>query len=221
MDENYWQLGVWRRIPVAMHWSVLLSCVWLYLFFWDLLATAIASVAFFALLLAHEFGHVAMLRRKKIAIESIELYGIHGKTSYGWASDTDEILIAWAGVGAQMMVMLAAIGLSYASLLVDSPLLLSLAQPVWFVFIKLNVLLMIVALLPIGPFDGHQAWRVTPWLKKSLRQRKHSKQRAKVLPGEKLSPEKRRELEAKSSKVTAELLEKLGKNNLGDKEKGS
>jgi len=220
MDENYWQLGVWRRIPVSMHWTVFLSCVWLYLFFWDFLSTAIASVAFFVLLLSHEFGHVAMLRRKKIPIESIELHGIHGRTSYGWASYTDEILIAWAGVGAQMIVLLAAFGLSYTVLLTDSPLLVSLTLPVWFVFIKLNLLLMVVALLPIGPFDGHQAWRVIPWFKNSLRQRKLSAKRAKVLPGEYLSLKKRRELEASSSKATAELLEKLGKNNVGDEGKG-
>jgi len=25
MEQNYWQLGTWRRIPVSMHWTVLIA----------------------------------------------------------------------------------------------------------------------------------------------------------------------------------------------------
>jgi len=210
MEQNYWQLGTWRRIPVSMHWTVLIAVAWLYLFFWDLLATAIASAAFFALLVAHESGHVAVLRRRKIAVESIELFGIHGRTSHGWASATDEILIAWGGVGAQLVVLLLALAIGYVLEPLASPIVWLVAGPVLFVFTKLNIFLMVVALLPIGPFDGQSAWAVIPWLRRTIRRRRATREAA-MFPERDLPPEKRRKLEESSTKAAAELLEKLGK----------
>jgi len=218
MEQNYWQLGTWRRIPVSMHWTVLIAVAWLYLFFWDLLATAIASVAFFALLVAHEFGHVAVLRKRKIPVESIELFGIHGRTSHGWASATDEILIAWGGVGAQVVVLLVAVAVGYALEPLASPIVGMVAGPVLFVFTKLNIFLMVVALLPIGPFDGHSAWAVIPWLRKTMRRRGRTPKETDLFPERDLPPEKRRELEESSTKAAAELMEKLGKKGQDRKE---
>lgn len=211
MEQNYWQLGTWRRIPVSMHWTVLIAFAWLYLFFWDLFATVIASAAFFALLVAHESGHVAVLRKRKIPVERIELFGIHGRTSHGWASGTDEILIAWGGVGAQLAVLLISLVISYALERLASPLVWIVAGPILFVFTKLNIFLMVVALLPIGPFDGHNAWAVIPWARRTVRRRRRAAREARLFPENDLPPEKRRELEESSTKVAAELIEKLGR----------
>ena len=194
-----------------MHWTVLIVFAWLYLFFWDLLATAIASAAFFSLLVAHEFGHVAVLRARKISVESIELSGIHGKTSHGWASASDEILVAWGGAAAQLAVLLLALVAGYLLDLRTSPVLSLIAGPILFVFTKLNIFLMILALLPIGPFDGHAAWAVIPWLRKTIRRRRQVARDIKLFPEKGLSPEKRRELEESSTKAASELMEKLAK----------
>ena len=218
MEQNYWQLGTWRRIPVAMHWTVLLVFVWLYLFFWDLVATAIASVAFFSLLAAHELGHVAVLRSRKIPVERIELNGIHGRTSHGWASPVDEILVAWGGVGAQLVVLLLALGVRYALDLRVNPVVSLIAGPILFVLIPLNIVLMIVALLPIGPFDGHGAWAAIPWLRKAIRRRRQVAREIKLFPEKGLSPERRRELEESSSKAATDLMEKLARKPEGRKE---
>ena len=220
MEQNHWQLGRWLRIPVSMHWTVLIAVVWLYLFFWDLLATAIASVAFFGLLVAHEFGHVAVLRWRKIAVDSIELNGLHGRTSHAWASPANQILVAWGGVGAQLAVLLVA---AAAAALLDMrslPLLAVIAGPMLFVFIKLNVVLMIVALLPLGPFDGHAAWQVIPWLRKTLGKRRRPSTVVEMFPEKKLSPQKRRELEERSTQAAAELMDKLAKKPPDRKEDG-
>ena len=211
MEQSYWQLGTWRRIPVSMHWTVLIAFAWLYLFFWDLFATAMASAAFFVLLVAHEFGHVAVLRRRKIPVESIELFGIHGRTSHGWASASDGILIAWGGVAAQVLVLLVALAIGYALELLPSPMVWVVAGPILFVFTKLNIFLMVVALLPIGPFDGHDAWAVIPWLRKTIRRRRRAAKEAQMFPERNLPPERRRELEESSTKAAADLMEKLGK----------
>jgi Zn-dependent protease len=218
MDQNYWQLGTWRRIPVSMHWTVLIAFAWLYLFFWDLFATAIASAALFALLVAHEFGHVAVLRRRKIPVERIELFGIHGSTSHAWASATDEILIAWGGVGAQLVVLLVAVAVGYALEPLASPIVWLVAGPMLFVWTKLNIFLMVVALLPIGPLDGSRAWAVVPWLRKTIRRRRRAAKEAALFPERDLPPDRRCELEESSAKAAAELMEKLGKKAQGRKE---
>ena len=218
MEQNYWQLGTWRRIPVSMHWTVLIVFVWLYLFFWDLIATAIASAAFFSLLVAHEFGHVAVLRRRKIPVERIELNGIHGKTSHGWASPSDEILVAWGGVGAQLAILLLAVAARYTIDLRAHLVVALIAGPILFVFIQLNILLMIVALLPIGPFDGRKAWAAIPWLRKTIRRRRQVARDLKLFPEKGLSPEKRRELEETSTKAATDLMDRLSKKSEDRKE---
>jgi Zn-dependent protease len=209
-ELNYWQLGTWGRIPVSMHWTVFLAFVWFYLLLPGLAMAAIASVAFFALLVIHELGHVLVLRRRKIPIDEIRLYGIHGTTSHGFGSPRDEAMVAWGGVAAQAVVLIAAVLLPFGVDLAASPIAAFAMFPILFVFTKVNVLLMIVALLPIGPFDGRAAWSIFPLLRSSLRKRRRAAREAKLHPERALSPEKRRELEERSSQVASDLLRKLG-----------
>lgn len=211
MEKSHWELGTWGRIPVSMHWTVLLSFAWLYFFFWSLPATAIGAVALFALFVAHEFGHVAVLRRRKVAVESIELNGIHGRTSHAWASPRDETMAAWGGVGAQLLVLVAAWVASRAIDFSDKPIAAFIVAPMLFVLININIVLMIIALLPIGPFDGHAAWAVIPQARSAMRKRRKAARDAKLFPEEHLSPDKRAELEEASSKAAAELMGKLAR----------
>jgi Zn-dependent protease len=212
MGENYWHLGRWGRIPASMHWTVLIAFAWLYLFFWDLLATAFASAAFFALLVVHELGHVAILRWRKVPVERITLYGIHGETSHGWAGSDDQILIAWGGVFAQVAVLVLAIAFSLLVPWSSSPAAALVLGPMLVVFTKLNVFVMIIALLPIGPFDGRAAWAAIPRLRRALRRWKQARKSVK------LSPEQQRKLEESSAKEAAELLAKLSKTTSARKE---
>lgn len=216
MDRNYWQLGKWRRIPVAMHWTVLLAFVWLYLLFWDVLATLIGSAAFFVLLVVHESGHVIVLRRKKIPIFGIRLYGVHGETEHGFVSKVQAIQVAWAGVGAQFLVLLCALLLMMLTRGVSNPVLSTILGPVLFVFTKVNLFLMIIALLPIGPFDGHDAWAVIPYVRGLRRKRRQAKlahrkklREREVLPDEDLSEEQLQEMEDKAAKAAAEFIGRI------------
>jgi Zn-dependent protease len=217
---NHWPLGRWRGIPVAMHWTVLLAFVWLYLFFWDLAATAIASVAYVSLLIAHEYGHVAVLRWRKIGVESIELNGLHGNTSHEWTSAADGILVAWGGVAAQLVILLLAVVAGYALGSPASAVVSFITGPILFVYIKLNLVLMILALLPIGPFDGHNAWAAIPWIRRTIRRRRQAAKELKLFPEKGLSPEMRRELEESSTKVAAELIEKFSRKSADRKNDG-
>src|SRR5689334_5179218 len=108
MDEkNYWQLGTWGRIPVAMHWTVLLVFAWMYLWFGTVAMTLVASAALFLVMVVHEMGHVAVLKRRKVAIESITFFGVHGTTAHAYAGPGAEVAVAWAGVGAQLLLLAA------------------------------------------------------------------------------------------------------------------
>jgi len=82
MRRDDWQLGTWGRIPVSMHWTVLLSAAWLYIIFQNVPFTLIGCVAMIVLMLVHEFGHVLALRRRKLGVTGIQLFGVHGETTY-------------------------------------------------------------------------------------------------------------------------------------------
>ena len=126
--------------------------------------------------------------------------------------------MAWGGVGAQMLVLLLALVAGHALDTHTNPMVAMVAGPVLFVFTKLNILLMVVALLPLGPFDGHSAWAVIPWLRKSIRKRRQLAREMKFFPERTLPPEKRRELEESSTRAATDLMDKLSKNSPDRKE---
>lgn len=209
--EDHWNLGRWGRIPVAMHWTVLLAFAWMYLFFWSLPLALVAAAAFFVLLIVHEMGHVAVLRARKIPVVGITLFGVHGRTDHGYASPRDEMIVAWGGVGAQLVLLALAVAVQLAV----APRLPLWAtayvwSPVLMVFTELNIFVMVIALLPIGPFDGRAAWRVFPYWRSKLRRRKR-RPVAKPVEIPSLTPEQQRELEETSEKAAAELIDKISR----------
>jgi len=216
MRQDYWPLGTWGRIPVTMHWTVLLSFAWMYLVFFDIVLTLVAIPFVFLLLVAHEWGHVIALRRRKIGVTGVALFGIHGETSYNEyaARPGDVVAVAWSGVIAQLVVMLLALAAVTFIPFNAIPFGATLSTVIFVVLVKINVFLMIVALLPIGPFDGHQAWKIIP------RRRAAAKKPAKAKPvaappppvadpEESLSPQERNELDQASEKAAADLMAKL------------
>ncbi len=204
--QNHWQLGRWAGIPVSMHWTVLLALPWLYLMLGDWLAALIGSAAYFLLLLAHEFGHAAAARWRGLTVDAITLNGLHGETAHGYPRSTgDDILVAWSGVAAQAVILLLALLAGPYLETASSRAVATVAAPVMMVFTRWNLFLMVVALLPIGPMDGHRAWAVIPWVRQSLRRRRRS---GKVV---KLDSAKRRALQKQSEKTAAEIIQRLGK----------
>jgi Zn-dependent protease len=198
-----------------MHWTVLLSFAWLYLIFFDLVATLVAIPFLFLLFAAHELGHVVMLRRRKIAVTGISLFGIHGETSYNEyaAKAPDVVAVAWGGVGAQLVVMLLALAAMELVPFASIPLGPLVSVVMFVVLVKVNAFLMIVALLPIGPFDGHAAWQVIPRMRARWKRPRKARPVAPRPPPPEpeaaLSPEEQRELDAASERAAAELMAKL------------
>jgi Zn-dependent protease len=215
MRQDSWELGTWGRIPVSMHWTVLLSFAWLYLFFFDLTLTLIAAPFLFLLFVAHEYGHVFMLRRRKIAVSGIALFGIHGETSYNEyaAKANDVVAVAWSGVAAQLVIMLLALAVLDFTPFAAIPFGSLIAAAMYVVLVKINVFLMVIALLPIGPFDGHAAWQVIPRVRARLKRRSKPKARPSPPPEPvvDLTPEQQREFDASSEKEAAELIARLAR----------
>ena len=214
MRQDTWTLGTWGRVPVSLHWTVLLTFAWMYLVFMDVTLMLMSIPFAFLVLAVHELGHVIALRRRKIAVTGVTLFGIHGETSYNEyaAKPGDATAVAWAGVGAQVVLMLLALAAHHFVPWNASPLGLMLDTVMYTVLVKLNIFIMIVALLPIGPFDGHAAWQVL------RRSRAKAKAKPMVRPAPRargaedatrISPEKQQEMDATAEKETATLIARL------------
>jgi Zn-dependent protease len=75
------RLGTYFRIPVRAHWSMALVVVFFGVSLAGQLGVApgiIATVAFFASILAHEFGHALVARRYGVQTQSIDLWALGG-----------------------------------------------------------------------------------------------------------------------------------------------
>jgi Zn-dependent protease len=210
MRQDSWSLGTWGRVPVSMHWTVLLTFAWMYLVFMDV-TLMLASIPFiFLVFVVHELGHVVALRRRRIGVTGVTLFGIHGETSYNEyaAKPGDVVAVAWAGVGAQLVLMLLALGAHALVPWGSIPFGGFVDTVMYVVLVKLNIFIMIVALLPIGPFDGHAAWQVI------RRTRAKFKARSKAAPRvvedvARVSPEQQQEMDATAEKEAADLIARL------------
>ena len=212
MRQDSWSLGTWGRIPVSMHWTALLTFAWLYIIFWSVVPALIASVAVFILFIAHEWGHVFILRRRKIPVIEVTLAGLHGQTTYNEyaAKPGDAVAVAWGGVGAQALVLLGALAIDALVPFNRFAPAMIVWGPMSLVFTQFNIFLMIVALLPIGPFDGHDAWQVIARIRRRLARRRKAKPR--VPPPEPevtLGAAEREALDESSRKEAAALIERL------------
>ena len=213
MRQDSWSLGTWGRVPVQMHWTVLLAFAWMYLIFMDVVLMLLSIPFVFLVLAVHELGHVVMLRRRRIAVTGVSLWGIHGETSYNEyaAKAGDTVAVAWGGVLAQLALMLVALAATAFVPFGAIPFGAQLSTVMFVVLVKLNLFVMIVALLPIGPFDGHAAWQVI----RRTRAKMKAKAPAKAKPAPAAAPEahvpeeRQRELDETAEREAAELIRKL------------
>jgi stage IV sporulation protein FB len=164
-----------QRVPVYAHWSVVvLAIVILFGAIEQPAVTLGAWTAYFGLLLIHEYGHMIIARRRRCDVFSIELYPILGLVRYSepW-SRYDDALIAWGGIGAQMV--LAAPLIVWVSIFgftrFDS------VNVVIGILGYYSVVIAIFNLLPVAPFDGAKAWSVFPELVKRVRGREEKPKR--------------------------------------------
>ena len=154
-----------RSIPVRVHWSL-----WLVVGLFALEGAAwgaggIAAVLLwvglvFGSVLAHEFGHALVARRRGARVHAITLFALGGVTQAEGLDDRprDELLLTAAGpavsLGLAAVGAVAAVGLGVPLMPLDMHGGSLLAQLVW-----LNLLLGTFNLLPAFPMDGGRLLR--------------------------------------------------------------
>jgi Zn-dependent protease len=204
-----WRLGEWRGVSIALHWTVLLGLPWLLYLTRSVTAMLVAFPAFLFLLMAHELGHAAVAIWRRVEVKRIELFFLHGVCAHEAPDyEDDDVLIAWGGVAAQLVVLLIAVGVDFV-LLTLSPAAYGVAAPVFSVLIGTNLFIMIFNLIPIAPFDGAKAWRAVPLLRDWARATSWGARVGRIF-----SPRQRarqRRLEAQSQRIAADIIAKLKK----------
>ena len=204
-----WHLGQWRGIPISLHWTVFIGIPW---FLWQtrsLADTAIAFFAFFLLLLAHELGHAAVARWRRVEVDHIQLFFLHGYCAHEPPDyELDDVLIAWGGVAAQFIVLVIALG---ADVLLATflPVAHVLTSPLLRVFIGTNLLIMIFNLIPVAPFDGAKAWRILPILAEWAKDTSWAHKWRRWSAARETARTKK--LEAESERIAADIIDKLKK----------
>jgi len=160
---GYLHAGTYRGAPLRLHWSLPVGMLALSGF----ALAPLAWLAALALILVHESGHAALVRRYRLRVVAVDLHGAGGETHWlGRPSLRQRVAIAWAGVWAQLVAFVV-VSLSSA---VFGP-----AHDVWLqqvigVYTTGNLIMMAVNLLPLPGLDGEMAWMIIPaWRRRAQR----------------------------------------------------
>jgi Zn-dependent protease len=151
------RLGTYAGIPVRAHWSMGIVAVWFgVLLSVDLgiVGGIIATVAFFASILAHEFGHAMVARHYGVRTQSIDLWALGGVARLDRESPSPRAdgLIAVAGPAVSLVLGIVALAASFA---LQSNVLF------WIGFV--NGFLALFNMLPGAPLDGGRVLRAVRW----------------------------------------------------------
>ena len=151
------RLGTYAGIPVRAHWSTMIVAVWFgVLLSGDLgvVGGVIATVAFFASILAHEFGHAMVARHYGVNTQSIDLWALGGMARLDREAPSPRAdgLIAVAGPAVSLLISVAAFGAAFA---MQSNVLITVGL--------INGLLAVFNMLPGAPLDGGRVLRAVRW----------------------------------------------------------
>ena len=106
LHHGYLRMGRFLGVDLRVHWSVPLSAV----LFTKARFEPILWLCFLVLIVVHELGHIALIRRCGFSLLGIDLTGVGGQCRYrGNASQLERALIAWGGVLAQSLLVLGAL----------------------------------------------------------------------------------------------------------------
>jgi Zn-dependent protease len=148
-DGGYLQIATVRGIPIRLHWTLPVGMLVLGGF------SPAIWLAFLVLILGHEAGHALLARRYGFRVENIDVTGFGGLCRWtGSATEHQRSVIAWGGVAAQAVLLVATL----AVVLVAGWPTSWAGSAFVHVFTRTNAILMVLNLLPFAPFDGAQAW---------------------------------------------------------------
>ena len=145
------KVGSWRGVPIKVHASTLLGLYVFSGFRFD----PVWWLCTLALVLLHELGHAVVVRLAGGRATEVMLTGFGGHCAWqGDVSALGRAAIACGGVGAQLLLLFAALALDGLGLVpVDR-----ISQTVLWATTTSNAWLIALNLLPISPLDGAEAW---------------------------------------------------------------
>jgi stage IV sporulation protein FB len=163
-DRGYWKVGRVRGAPVRIHWSAPLGA---FVFTGFAFAPAL-WLGFIFLILWHELGHAALVRRYGYKVVAVRVHAFGGDCQWSGEPTAAEVsVVAWGGVLAQALL---GVGALVAILLFDWPHSAALGA-IAVTFTSTNLRMIIFNLIPIPPLDGHRAWQLFPMLWEARKER--------------------------------------------------
>ena len=150
------RLGTYAGIPVRAHWSMALVAVLFGVNLSGQLGAApgiVATIAFLASILAHEFGHALVARRYGVQTQSIDLWALGGVAHLDHEAPPpgrgpDPV----TGPATSLAIGVVAFGLG-----------ITLQSEVLGLISVVNLLLAVFNMLPGAPLDGGQMLRAFRW----------------------------------------------------------
>src|ERR1700687_1559576 len=105
-SAGFLTIGRWRGIPLRIHWSTPFGAY----IFCGFQFVAPFWLAFFLLVILHELGHAFVVRRVGGTVLSVELTAIGGCCNWsGELTPLERSCVGWGGVGAQLLLLAAAL----------------------------------------------------------------------------------------------------------------
>ena len=156
--EGYFRVGRLAGVDLRLHWSVPVGA----LVFGSLRFEPVLWLAFLVVILLHELGHALLVRAVGFRVTGLDVTGFGGQCRWRGKGDAlDHGVIAWGGVLAQSLLLLATLLVTaffghpkgHAGSLVEHA------------FVEVNLWIMAINLLPFPPLDGARAWPLFSELK--------------------------------------------------------
>lgn len=153
LERGTLRVGRYRGAPILLHWSLALGL----LAFGGFAFVPGFWVGFTVLILAHELGHAYLVRRLGFAVEAVVVHGFGGFCRWnGRASRLEHSVIAWGGVLAQALLL----GGTFAYVQIMGPATSPFGFYLQDAWIRANLWIMALNLLPVAPLDGADAWQI-------------------------------------------------------------
>jgi stage IV sporulation protein FB len=155
MKDGILHLFYWRKVPVQLHWTVLAFVAYAAI---SRTFSGAELLGFGIVILVHELGHAFLVQRCRLRALRIMIHAFGGECIHEATHDQRQsVIIAWGGVLAQAALFLAA--LVFAKLI--APIHDETLRDLVGVLLGYNLIMAAFNLLPIPPFDGHMAWKLT------------------------------------------------------------
>lgn len=158
LRNGYLRVGRLARVELRLHWSMPVAA----LLFASLRFEPLLWLGFAGVVIVHQLGHAVLVSSMGHSLEGVDLTGIGGQCRWrGQASALDEAWIAWGGVLAQSLLLLGTLILAWGA---PESRWGGLIRHAW---VDINLWIIALNLLPVGPFDGASAWALFGELKRA------------------------------------------------------